>query len=117
DGSKYWITGDSGYVSRFEQARAQFEADLTALAALDLSADERVLLDSLTALWPRLFPPEAGLASLIAVHAGVTTAAGTGFDVWLDEATRQLRDRTTAIYRASERAMEAEVAASLAAGR
>src|SRR5688572_26033918 len=108
NGSKYWITGDSGYVSRFDEARAEFEADLAQLAALDLSEDERVLLDSLSALWPRLFPPDVDLGGLITAHAA---AAGqpAGFDVWLDDATRQLRDRTAAIYRASEREMEEEV--------
>src|SRR5688572_27346876 len=56
NGSKYEVTRDSGYVSRFQSARAAFGADLSRLAALDLSAEERTGLDSLSALWPRLFP-------------------------------------------------------------
>src|SRR5688572_11366902 len=66
NGSKYWITRDSGYVARFEDARAAFDADLSELAALDLSDDERALLDGLSALWPRLLPPDADLDALIA---------------------------------------------------
>jgi two-component system sensor histidine kinase GlrK len=120
NGSKYRISGDTGYVARFEEARARFEADLATLAALDLSPEERLLLETLSGLWPRLFPAGIGLDSLIALH----TPAGGGrvgvdgeFEVWLDNATRQLRERTTAIYRASQGEVEEAVAASLGAAR
>src|SRR5688500_6960117 len=116
NGSKYWISEDSGYVARFDEARTGFETDLAELGALDLSEDERILLDSLSALWPRLFPPGADLDGLIAAHTAAP-AEQAGFDLWLDDATRQLRDRTGAIYRASAGEMEDEVLASLAAAR
>jgi signal transduction histidine kinase len=116
NGSKYEVTRDSGYVARFEVARTGFGADLDELAAMELSAEERAGLDSLSALWPRLFPAGTSLDGLIAAHSGPSGAAAS-FDVWLEDAVRQLRERTRAIYLASERAMEADVAASIRAAR
>jgi two-component system sensor histidine kinase GlrK len=114
NGSKYWVTGDAGYLSRFQLARDGFTDDLRELSGLGLSSAERIRLDSLTALWPRLLPPDATLDDLIAAHAE-PVADTTGFDVWLGEAVGQLRERTRAIYAASEREMEQEVAASIQA--
>jgi signal transduction histidine kinase len=115
-GSKYQVTRDSGYVSRFESARSEFGADLDRLAALELSAEERAGLDSLSALWPQLFPQGAGLDELIAAHSG-PAARGEDFELWLEDAVRQLRERTRAIYLASEREMGAEVVESARAAR
>ena len=113
NGSKYGATRDSGYVALFESARSGFTADLAEMATLQLSSDERAGLDSLTALWPQLFPPSAPLDSLIAAHRGPGREAS--FDLWLEDAVRQLRELTRAIYFASERAMESEVSASVQA--
>lgn len=117
NGSKYLVTRDTGYVARFEGARARFAASLDELAALDLSPAERARVDSLSALWPRLFPPGATLDALIAARSAAALGAAEPFPVWLEDAVRQLRARTRAIYVASEREMEAEVAASLARAR
>src|SRR5688572_19890989 len=89
NGSKYEVTRDSGYVARFESARAGFGADLDRLASLELSSEERAGVDSLKALWPRLFPASADLDDLIGAHAG-PTATGGDFDLWLEDAVRQL---------------------------
>jgi two-component system sensor histidine kinase GlrK len=116
NGSKYEVTRDSGYVARFEAARSAFGSDLDELAGFELSAEERARLDDLSALWPRLFPDTTGLDELIAAHSGPRGDAAN-FDVWLDDAVRQLRERTRGIYLASERAMEAEMTASIAAAQ
>lgn len=116
NGSKYWITRDAGYRARFDVMRAEFDGALRELAALDLSAEERSLLDALSAEWPRLFPPGATLDDLVAARSG-RAPEGAAFDVWLAGAVRELRDGTRAIFRASEREMERQVAASVAAAR
>lgn len=117
NGSKYLVTRDTGYVARFEGARAGFTASLYEIEALDLSPEERVRVDSLSALWPRLFPPGATLDALIAARAAEAPGAAEPFAGWLEDAVRQLRARTRAIYVASEREMEAEVTASLGRAR
>jgi two-component system sensor histidine kinase GlrK len=114
NGSKYWLTRDQGYAALFEAARSGFGATLNELSALELSPEERTGLDSLRALWPRHFPPGVDLDSLITARR---RAGGPAFDVWLEEATRELRERARPINEASDRAMRAEIAASIAAAR
>ena len=114
DGSKYWVTRDSGYVEHFDEARSAFDQALVDLAALDLSADERAQLDSLAFRWAQLFPPEASVHDLIEAHQGLDVDA-PGFVDWLGESTSLLRGQTRAVYSASERAMGDEVSASLGA--
>lgn len=112
NGSKYWVTGDTGYAARFHQARRGFDRALADLRSLDLSGAEKVELDSLALQWGQGFHPSLTLDDLIAVEVAAR-GDSTDFAAALDSAVDGLRRRTQNVYWASQRSMEDEVRESV----
>jgi signal transduction histidine kinase len=56
NGEKYWITGDSGYLARFEELQVSFRESVEALKRLPLTTAEAEQLEALSATWLRFVP-------------------------------------------------------------
>ncbi|MBI4519681.1 MAG: HAMP domain-containing protein [Gemmatimonadetes bacterium] len=116
NGSKYWVTGDTGYAARFHQARRGFDRALADLRSLALSGEEEAELDSLALEWGQGFHPSLTLDDLIAVEVAAR-GDSTDFAAALDSAVDGLRRRTQNVYWASQRSMEDEVRESIRAAQ
>ena len=104
--AKFGVTHDRGYLTKFEQLRAEFASELMRAEALPVGSGERVALTALRRAWTRVVQDANGFSAAARTAAPPTSAALSE----LRDALAALRVHAGVVAVASREAMREHIA-------